>query len=152
MFHFIRVNLFQDKSILVNPATINRVEAHIDKEDQPFSRIVFSSADHVIVKEDIDQVEQLIRKAAFLPEEMFSDQVDMDHYKMIIPPVDLKPVAEMTQEQLDELSDEFIGQGDTFSNLQTLFGFMVSEGYTLRDVDRLVQKVRNWGYSFDTAV
>lgn len=151
MFHFIRLTNTDGTPFLVNPGHIISAKA-TNRAGSEHSLLTYSPNNVGYAQESLETVEQLIRKAAFLPEEMFSDQVDMDHYKMIIPPVDVKPVAEMTQEQLDELSDEFIGQGDKFSNIQTLFSMMVSEDCTLRDIARFIEKVKNWGYSLDTAV
>lgn len=60
-----------------------------------------------------------------------------------------KPVEDITQEHLVELSDSYLGEGDSFTNFHTFWINFLSEQPEPDQVTRLLKQVKDWGYVLD---
>lgn len=159
MFHFIRLTSKLDyKSVLINPAHIIRIEPQSVAIGSEYIRIYHSNGNSVDFLEPSEKVEQLIRQAAFIPEEMFVEAKEVDLHILGIHPKESKPeptlkhIEEMDHDELVELSSEFIKNGSRFARLEMLFRSFLLKGPSLSEIDRFFTKVRDMGYTFEKAV
>lgn len=136
------------KQVLLNPAHIAIVEPFVNKGNSDYSMVVLGNGNATNYLESVTKVGELIREAAFIPEGL-TYGINEEPYLLL---QDSKSIDDMTQAELDELSDEFIGEGDQFANLSTLFNAFVSERPKLYEVVRLIDKIESWGYHFKDAL
>ncbi|UHG93453.1 hypothetical protein [Spirosoma oryzicola] len=134
MYNLIELTLHDDRIVYVMPSSISQLA------DLGDSTCVNLISEHALsVKQSPKEIKKRIDQSRLIHSDLYEEPV-------------FKNLAELTQQQLDQLSEDFVGEGDRYANFKTLWGNFISQRPDMTAVVQLLTQLEDWGYETEEIV